>query len=64
MSGRVDVPTSEATLRDFIAAKAMQGWLASFSDTAEHPVYAGHADAIAHCSYAMADAMLAARGAP
>lgn len=48
-------------LLDYFAAQAMQGWLASYSGISEHPVDAGHAKAIAACSYALADAMLAER---
>ena len=43
------------TLRDYFAAKAMQGYCAVESGWSEP------ADAVARCSYAMADAMLAER---
>jgi hypothetical protein len=44
------------TLRDYFAAKAMQGWLASFtSEMQPNP------ERIAEFCYAMADAMLRAR---
>lgn len=43
------------TLRDYFAAKAMQGYCAVESSWSEP------ADVVARCSYAMADAMLAER---
>lgn len=49
------------TLRDYFAAKAMQGWLASFSESDVHPSVSGKCDAVAEASYALADAMLKAR---
>lgn len=49
------------TLRDYMAAKAMQGWLSSFGADSFHPVEAGTQDAVANISYQMADAMLKAR---
>ena len=61
---------SGMTLRDYFAAKAMQGWMATYGDTAVHPCSVEHpgvgkqkeyAEEIARCSYAIADAMLAAR---
>ncbi|WP_035199639.1 hypothetical protein [Achromobacter xylosoxidans] len=51
------------TLRDYFAARAMQGWLSSYGPGDKHPVGAGDADFEAKRAYAMADAMLAARGA-
>ncbi|EFB2450695.1 hypothetical protein FHQ75_03175 [Escherichia coli] len=51
------------TLRDYFAAKAMQGWLASFPEADQHPVSSGKADLVAEVSYLMADAMLKAREA-
>lgn len=51
------------TLRDYMAAKAMQGWLASFPESYQHPVSSGKADLVAEVSYLMADAMLRAREA-
>lgn len=52
------------TLRDYFAAKAMQGWLSSYGPDDTHPATAGNdADLVAQRSYAIADAMLAARGA-
>lgn len=47
------------TLRDYFAAKAMQGFIAQ--ELASQP-YESAAE-VARASYAMADAMLAARGA-
>ena len=46
---------SDATIRDYFAAKAMQGELASGGASK-------HLDSIASRSYAIADAMLRARG--
>lgn len=52
------------TLRDYFAAKAMQGWLSSYGPDDTHPAKDGNdADVVAQRSYAIADAMLAARGA-
>lgn len=51
------------TLRDYFAAKALQGWLASYPDDNRHPVIAGNADEVAMNAYQMADAMLRAREA-
>ncbi|WZB76782.1 hypothetical protein WJ972_15565 [Achromobacter insuavis] len=50
------------TLRDYFAAKAMQGWLSSYGPDDKHPASAGDAVFVARRSYAMADAMLTARG--
>jgi len=52
---------SGMTLRDYMAAKALQGWLASYPETDRHPVLAGNADDVAKAAYKMADAMLNAR---
>ncbi|WP_039322471.1 hypothetical protein [Pectobacterium betavasculorum] len=49
------------TLRDYFAAKAMQGWLSSYGIDAVHPVISGNANAAAKNAYALADAMLKAR---
>lgn len=49
------------TLRDYFAAKAMQGWLASYPEGIEHPATNQHDFIIAGLSYLMADAMLKAR---
>lgn len=49
------------TLRDYFAAKAMQGWLASYPESDKHPVAAGNEDYVAMQAYKLADAMLRAR---
>lgn len=49
---------SGMTMRDYFAAKAMQGWLASFG-----PTDSPKASSVAALAYGIADAMLAARGA-
>lgn len=49
------------TLRDYFAAKALQGWLASYPADAVHPVAAGNTAQVAQMAYIMADAMLEAR---
>ncbi|HBX2772376.1 TPA: hypothetical protein MHU27_09680 [Klebsiella pneumoniae] len=49
------------TVRDYFAAKAMQGWLASYPGGIEHPATNEHDFIIAELSYLMADAMLKAR---
>lgn len=51
------------SLRDYFAAKALQGWLASYPADAVHPVAAGNTAQVAQMAYIMADAMLEARGA-
>lgn len=51
------------SLRDYLAASAMQGWLATFGPEDAHP--ANDPDIsrrVADLSYSLADAMLAARG--
>lgn len=49
-------------LRDFFAGQALQGWLASFEEGANHPGSASdRADSIARLSYVLADAMMKAR---
>lgn len=48
--------TPAITLRDFIAAQAMSGWLASYAED-QHPV----ANGVAQFAYEIADAMLAER---
>jgi hypothetical protein len=51
------------SLRDYFAAKAMQAWLTTYERTDEHPSECdGALTAHAVNAYAMADAMLAARG--
>ncbi|EOI7349404.1 hypothetical protein OZ811_004320 [Yersinia enterocolitica] len=49
-------------LRDYMAAKALQGWLAGYPETSSHPVVAGNEDKVAKEAYLMADAMIKARG--
>lgn len=49
------------TVRDYFAAKAMQGWLASYPESNQHPVVTHHENMVAELSYLMADAMLKAR---
>jgi len=49
------------TLRDYFAAAALQGWLASYGSEAPHPIFNETAMNVALNSYSMADAMLAAR---
>lgn len=49
------------TMRDYFAAKAMQGWIASFPADACHPAVSGICDKLAKQSYELADAMLKAR---
>ena len=49
------------TVRDYFAAKAMQGWLASYPESNQHPVATHHENMVADLSYLMADAMLKAR---
>jgi hypothetical protein len=47
------------SMRDYFAAKVLQGWLASFSPAEDLP--AEKMDQLAAFSYTMADAMLHAR---
>lgn len=54
-------PTPGMTLRDYFAAKAMAGWLASYSQGTPHPARNECEQSLAELSYALADAMLAAR---
>lgn len=49
------------TLRDYFAGQAMQGWLASYPESDQHPVATHHENMVAELSYLMADAMLKAR---
>lgn len=49
------------TVRDYFAAKAMQGWLASYPEGIEHPATTHLENMVAELSYLMADAMLKAR---
>ncbi|MCH9329788.1 hypothetical protein MMP96_09660 [Enterobacter hormaechei] len=56
-------PIEGMTLRDYFAAKALSGWLASYPGSCTHPIVAGNADEVAKHSYMLADAMLRAREA-
>lgn len=49
------------TLRDWFAGQAMTGWLASYSGLSVHPAADETHASLATYSYAIADAMLAAR---
>ncbi|WP_163613575.1 hypothetical protein [Klebsiella variicola] len=49
------------TLRDYFAGQAMQGWLASYPESDQHPVATHHENMVAELSCLMADAMLKAR---
>lgn len=51
------------TLRDYFAAKAMQGWMASAPPDESHPAVTGLCDKLAMHSYELADAMIRARSA-
>jgi hypothetical protein len=70
------LPETDNDRRDDLAARAMQGWLASYTGDQAHPaalrgdgsVEQRHAEAVERCegiaemSYVMADAMLTVRG--
>lgn len=56
-----NVRTEGLLLRDYFAAKALQGWLASYPETSSHPVVAGNENKVAKEAYQMADAMIKAR---
>ena len=49
------------SLRDYFAAKAMQGWLASYGENDSHPVSNGNELEFATMAYKLADAMIKAR---
>ncbi len=49
------------TLRDYFAAAALQGWLASYNGEYPHPADDDCQHSVAILSYRMADAMLAAK---
>ena len=56
------------TLRDWFAGQALAGWMATYSDTSEHPATLESSDTvyaenIAQSSYLIADAMIKAREA-
>jgi hypothetical protein len=46
-------------MRDYFAAKALQGWLSTFTEDGAHEYI--HADRLAEFCYRMADEMLKAR---
>lgn len=53
-------------LRDYFAAAALQGWLATYGEDTSHPGLdatngKAYMKSLAQCSYEIADAMLAAR---
>lgn len=56
-------PEPGMTLRDYFAAKAMQGWIASFPPDESHPAVTGLCDKLAMHSYELADAMIRAMSA-
>lgn len=60
--GKKHITSAGMDLRDYFAAKAMAGWIATYGDKA-HPATTGHAETVATNAYAMADAMLKARAA-
>lgn len=49
------------SLRDYFAAAALQGWLASYGHDTPHPCTVDKGETTALLSYKMADAMLAER---
>ena len=49
-------------LRDYFAAKAMQGWLASFPEHVEASTAEKSCHVTARLAYTIADAMMKARG--
>jgi hypothetical protein len=51
--------TAGMTLRDYFAAKAMQGWLSTYADNINYSNV--NTSAIAYFAYQMADAMMEAR---
>lgn len=65
MREKISSSASGMTLRDYFAAKAMAGWLASYSrEGDEHPAAHDCQDSVAKLSYELADAMLKARNKP
>ncbi len=62
-NGEVLYQSDGMTLRDYFAAKALQGMFANPDDSHENYdlSYEDYVKEIARCSYKMADAMLAAR---
>jgi hypothetical protein len=59
-NGDIECGTYGMSLRDYFAAAALQGWLASFGDSAVHPVLNDTHRSVARDAYAMADAMIKA----
>ncbi len=59
--GTGDPKPDGMSLRDWFAGMALQGWLASYDPSSIHPASSETANSLALSSYAMADAMLAAR---
>ena len=51
-------------MRDYFAAAALQGWLATFAEIGSHPSAIGTEHDVAVEAYLMADAMLKAREKP
>jgi len=50
----------DMTLRDYFAAKAMQGWLSTYGD--DQGIDEIYEESVAEFAYVMADAMMKARG--
>lgn len=61
IAGEYFANTDGVSLRDWFAGMAMQGWLSSYAPELTHPAKVETAFDVAVDSYAMADAMLAAR---
>ncbi|OWT61987.1 hypothetical protein [Candidimonas nitroreducens] len=59
--GQPEMTCFGISVRDYFAAKAMQGWLSSYGPDDQHPANNGSCDFVAAQAYAMADAMLAER---
>lgn len=57
----LDVVSAGLTIRDYFAARAMTAALSAGQNRTYGPLHADNNLAIAICSYAIADAMLAAR---
>lgn len=56
------ISENEAQLRDYFAAVALQGWLASYPESyTPHPASNECENDVARLSYKMADAMITAR---
>lgn len=59
--GHLDAPyTGGLSVRDYFAAKALQGWMATYGEH-RHPASDGSCDITAKWAYDLADAMLKAR---